>query len=117
MKKLFTLALLMLGLSVGTAQAQERKTWDFTKGVSEETITDLDADSKWTVTRNEDGSFKQANEATKLSGPFIANGNVIKELSGLSLGTAGLSKNNNVIIRDTILFISSFHSVVNCSGL
>ena len=98
MKKFFTLALLMLGLSIGTADAQVRKTWDFTYGVSDETIADLTADPNWTVQTNDDSSFKQANEATKLSGPFIANGNYIKELTGLSLGTAGLSKNNNVII-------------------
>lgn len=98
MKKFFTLALLMLGLNLGTTNAQERKTWDFTRGVSEETIADLTADPNWTVTNGDDGSFKQANEATKLSGPFIANGNPIKELEGLSLGTAGLSKSNNVII-------------------
>lgn len=98
MKKIFTLALLMLGLNLGTTNAQERKTWDFTRGVSEETIADLTADPNWTVTNGDDGSFKQANEATKLSGPFIANGNPIKELEGLSLGTAGLSKSNNVII-------------------
>lgn len=96
MKKLFTFALLAL-LSVG-ANAQDKKTWDFTQGFSDETIADLDADANWTVTRNDDGSFKQANEAKKLSGPFKANGNVIKELAGLELGTAGLSKNNNVII-------------------
>lgn len=98
MKKFFTLALLMLGLNLGTTNAQERKTWDFTRGVSEETIADLTADPNWTVTNGDDGSFKQANEAKKLSGPFIANGNPIKELEGLSLGTAGLKNNNNVII-------------------
>ena len=96
MKKLFTLALLAI-LTVG-ANAQDKKTWDFTKGVSDETIADLQADANWTVTLNDDGSFKQANEATKLSGEFKANGNIIKELAGLSLGTAGLSKNNNVIL-------------------
>ena len=98
MKKLFTLALLLLCLNICSADAQVKKTWDFTQGVSEETIADLKADANWTVTTNDDGSFKQANEATKLSGPFKANGNLIKELEGLSLGTAGLSKNNNVII-------------------
>ena len=98
MKKLFTLTLFALGLSLTTSLAQVKKTWDFTQGVSEETIADLDADANWNVTRNDDGSFKQANEATKLSGPFKANGNIIKELAGLSLGTAGLQKNNNVIL-------------------
>jgi hypothetical protein len=96
MKKLFTLALLAM-LTVG-ANAQDKKTWDFTKGVSDETIADLQADANWTVTFNDDGSFKQANEAKKLSGEFKANGNIIKELAGLSLGSAGLSKSNNVIL-------------------
>lgn len=101
MKKLFTLALLVLGLSLVTTQAQVKKTWDFTQGVSEETITNLDTDTKWAVTYNDDGSFKQASEATKLSGEFKANGNLIEELKGLSLGTAGLSKSNNCIIMPT----------------
>lgn len=98
MKKLFTLALFLLSMSLVTSYAQEKKTWDFTQGVSEETIADLDTDTKWTVTYNDDGSFKQANEATKLSGEFKANGKLIEELKGLALGTAGLSKNNNCII-------------------
>ena len=97
MKKLFTLAALSLLMATGVS-AQERKTWDFTRGISPETIADLEADANWTVTKSDDGSFKQANEATKLSGEFKANGNLIQELSGLQLGTAGLSKNNNVII-------------------
>ena len=97
MKKILTLIFACCTVAIA-ANAQGKKTWDFTLGVSEETIADLDADSKWTVTYNDDGSFKQANEATKLSGDFIANGKHIKELEGLSLGTNGLSKNNNVII-------------------
>ena len=97
MKKLFTLTILALLMAVN-ASAQDKKTWDFTKGVSEQTIANLTADNNWTVTNNDDGSFKQANEATKLSGKFIANDEPIKELEGLELGTAGLSKNNNVII-------------------
>lgn len=97
MKRLFTLMTLLLILAFG-AQGQVKKTWDFSKGVSDETIANLDTDGNWTVQYNDDGSFKQANEATKLSGPFKANNQLIEELKGLSLGTAGLSKNNNVII-------------------
>ena len=96
MKKFFTLALLAL-LSL-TVQAQDKKTWDFTKDISDETIENTKADSKWNCTMNDDGTVKQINEASKMSGPFIANGTPIKELEGLSLGTAGLSKNNNVIL-------------------
>ena len=96
MKKFFTLALLAL-LSL-TVQAQDKKTWDFTKDISDETIENTKADSKWNCTMNDDGTVKQINEASKMSGPFIANGTPIKELEGLPLGTAGLSKNNNVIL-------------------
>lgn len=96
MKKLFTLA--ALSLLVATGSAQDKKTWDFTRGFSNETIANLEADPNWTVTYNDDGSFKQANEAKKLSGEFIANEVKIEELEGLQLGTAGLSNNNNVII-------------------
>ena len=98
MKRIFTLSVLALLLNVLGAGAQDKKTWDFTKGVSDETIANLTADKNWTVTNNDDGSFKQANEATKLSGKFMANDEPIKELEGLELGTAGLSKNNNVIL-------------------
>ena len=98
MKRIFTLSVLALLLNVLGAGAQDKKTWDFTKGVSDETIANLTADKNWTVTNNDDGSFKQANEAAKLSGKFIANDEPIKELEGLELGTAGLSKNNNVIL-------------------
>ena len=98
MKKLFTLSFFCLLLGVTGVGAQDKKTWDFSKGVSDETIANLTEDSNWNVTMNDDGSFKQANEATKLSGPFVANKESIKELAGLELGTAGLSKNNNVII-------------------
>jgi hypothetical protein len=98
MKRIFTLSVLALLLNVLGAGAQDKKTWDFTKGVSDETIANLTADKNWTVTNNDDGSFKQANEAAKLSGKFMANDEPIKELEGLELGTAGLSKNNNVIL-------------------
>jgi len=97
MKKTFTLILFLVCLAL-SASAQDKKTWDFTLGVSAETIANLEADPNWTVTYNDDGSFKQANEATKLSGEFKANGEIIQELAGLSLGTAGLSKSNNVIL-------------------
>ena len=98
MKKLFTLIALMLFVAVG-AQAQGKKEWNFSKGWSEETIADLKADTKnWTIEYNDDGSIKAIKEATKLTGDFIANGNYIKELVGLTRGTAGLSKNNNYLL-------------------
>ena len=98
MKKLFTLLTLLLVMAT-TASAQGKKTWDFSQGWSEETIADLQADTKnWVFEYNDDGSIKAIKENAKLTGDFIANGNYIKELIGLTRGTAGLSKNNNYLL-------------------
>jgi hypothetical protein len=102
MKKLFTLALLALGLSVGSAQAQEKKTWAFQEaGLSPETIADLDADeANWAKEgTNEAGETTGWKEATKHTGTLKANGNEIAELKGITIENSGLSNNNNVIIR------------------
>ena len=98
MKKIFTLTMLAL-LAVGSVNAQIKKTWDFSKGWSDETIENLKADTQnWTFEYNTDGSIKTIKEATKLTGDFIANGQPIKELIGLTRGTVGLSKNNNYLL-------------------
>lgn len=100
MKKLLSFTLLFaFALCMS---AQQRKTWDFTKGVSDETLENLQADAaNWTYKTNDDGTFKEAVDNTKLSGEFQANGKTIAEFAGLRFGTAGLSKNNNYIIRPT----------------
>ena len=101
MKKLFTLTLLLLAMAIG-AQAQVKKTWAFQeKGLSDETIANLDADeANWTKEGTDDnGATTGWKEATKHTGVFIANGEPIKELAGITLQNSGLSKNNNVIIR------------------
>src|SRR5574344_861922 len=46
MKKIITLTALLLAMTLGS-QAQNRKTWDFTKGFSSTTIQNLKADG-WT---------------------------------------------------------------------
>ena len=43
MKKLFAFAALLLGLSL-SGNAQEKKSWDFTLGLSDETVANLNAD-------------------------------------------------------------------------
>ncbi|WP_288056406.1 chitobiase/beta-hexosaminidase C-terminal domain-containing protein [Xylanibacter rodentium] len=100
MKKLLSFAMLFaFALCIN---AQQRKTWDFTKGVSDETLTNLQADAaNWDFKTNGDGSFKEAVDKVKLFGEFVANGVVIKEFQGVRFGDAGLSKNNNFIIRPT----------------
>ena len=91
MKKFFTLALLaLLSLAV---QAQDKKTWDFSKGWSDETLENLEKGSEW----NKDGSsWKETGKFG--SGGFVANGQPIKELIGLERSSAGLSKNNNYLL-------------------
>lgn len=72
MKRFLSLTLLLvLALCVN---AQQRKTWDFTKGISDETLENLVADSNWKVEFNDDGTFKQAVDAVKMSGELEANG-------------------------------------------
>ena len=111
MKKLFTLALLFLGLSVGTTQAQVKKSWDFSKGWSDETIENLTQGSEWT----QDGSSWK--ETGKFTGAFVANGQPIKELTGLTRGSAGLSKNNNYLLTGTTFRINRDKMVLNFPNL
>lgn len=96
MKKILSLALfLTLALCVN---AQQRKTWDFTKGISDETLENLVADPNWNVEYKADGTFSQAVDGAKMSGELQANGFVIKELQGIKFGSGGLSGNKNWII-------------------
>ena len=95
MKKLFTLTLLMLFTLVGSVTAQEKKTWDFSKGWSDETLENLEKGSEWT---KDGSSWKETGKFG--SGAFVANGEPIKELIGLERSSAGLSKNNNYLLTD-----------------
>ena len=93
MKKLFTLALLAL-FAFGV-QAQDKKTWDFSKGWSDETLENLEKGSEWT---KDGSSWKETGKFGE--GAFVANGEPIKELEGLKRSSAGLSKNNNYLLTD-----------------
>ena len=96
MKRLFSLLLVVL-VAVG-ASAQSRKYWDF-RTLSQETIDNILADpATWNPTLKDDGSFDRAADAKKISGELTANGVPIKELQGLTFGTAGLSNSNNFMI-------------------
>lgn len=109
MKKLFTLAMLALGLT--TAQAQVKKTWDFTKGWSDETVENMTEGSEW----SQDGTSWK--ETGKFSGEFVANGKPIKELVGLSRGTSGLSKNNNYLLTPSTFRLNRDKMVLNFPNL
>ncbi|MBR1395767.1 MAG: chitobiase/beta-hexosaminidase C-terminal domain-containing protein [Prevotella sp.] len=95
MKKFFTLTIMALLMAVG-ANAQEKKTWDFSKGWSDETIANLTAGSEWTL---EGTSWKETGKFG--SGGFVANGKPIKELEGLERSSAGLSGSNNYLLTPT----------------
>ena len=81
------------------ASAQDKKTWAFKeKGLSDQTIANLTADaSNWSMESSGAGWY----DATKavLSGELMANGEPIEEMAGITIGTAGLQNNNNIILR------------------
>lgn len=84
MKKVLSLFALMM-LFVFTANAQQRKTWDFTKGVSDESRALLDGDATWTKTAP-DGVTTSWVSAANINGEAKAGDQVIKEFAGLEFG-------------------------------
>lgn len=100
MKKIFTLLAVMMLVFAG-ANAQSRKSWDFTKGVSEETRAALDADvAQWTKTLNSDGTAT-ATWATinAVEGELKAGDVVIPEFAGLQFKQ--FAAGNAVLYRGT----------------
>lgn len=84
MKKIFTLISLMMLMFAVTANAQDRKTWDFTKGVSEASQALLNNDP---VTWSPQGDPATAWITNKsITGELTAGGQVLKETAGLSFG-------------------------------
>ena len=101
MKKFFTLASLLFFMAI-SANAQWRKTWDFSKGYSEETKANLNADPNWSSNRtDENGVTTGWKDATKMYGTLQANGVDIAELKGLVFGSAGLSNSSNFLLDPT----------------
>lgn len=100
MNKIFTLLSVVMMMFAVTANAQSRKTWDFTKGVSDESRALLDADgAKWTKTANDEGvSISWATNAM-VTGELIAGEKVIPEFAGLQFGD--FAANNAVLYRVT----------------
>lgn len=87
MKKISTiLSVVMLFLVLG-ANAQSRKSWDFTKGVSDSSREMLDADAAtWSKTVNADGVSTAWTTNINFDGELTANGVVIPEFAGLKFG-------------------------------
>lgn len=95
MKKLFTLLSLVMLMFAVNANAQDRKTWDFTKGVSDETRALLDNDgANWQKVADSEGVSTAWISSVKMTGELKAGGQVIKEFSGLQFGDFGA---NNAI--------------------
>ena len=86
MKKIFTLLSLVMLMFAVNANAQDRKTWDFTKGVSDETRELLTADkTNWTTNANPESWTTNV----KFTGELTAGDVVIKEFAGLKFGDFG----------------------------
>lgn len=98
MKKIFTLLSVMMLFFVLGANAQDRKTWDFTKGVSDETRAQLDADSKWTATKNSEGVSTGWVTSENVEGELMANGAVIKEFAGLNFSQFAATNAVNYLV-------------------
>jgi hypothetical protein len=95
---------LLLALTVG---AQEKKSWMFQDGLSDETIANLNADAaNWSAngTDSETGETNNWKNAVKQSadGYWMANGQVIEELRGLKIDI-GSNKDNSVHLATTKL--------------
>ena len=104
--KRITLSFVALALTILTANAQFKKSWDFTKGLSDETIANLKADgSHWAENGNDaDGNVNNWKNVGKpaTDSYLTANGTVIPELEGLYFDI-GSNKDNSIHIATTKL--------------
>ncbi|MCR5361300.1 MAG: chitobiase/beta-hexosaminidase C-terminal domain-containing protein [Bacteroidales bacterium] len=87
MKKFLSTALVAAIAFSATMDAQVKKTWDFTKGLSDETVANLNADATNWASNGDDGNgtvINWKNNAKVSSSSYLtANGVVIPELEGL----------------------------------
>lgn len=95
---LLAMAVVAFGMtSAAFAQQTQRKTWDFSLGFSDETIANLNADTKnWAEQHNTDGVTDQWKNNAKVIGIAMANGVVIKELDGIEWLSNGQSGSNDL---------------------
>ncbi len=103
MKKLFTLTLLFM-LALGM-NAQVKKSWDFTKGLSDETIENLKADATHWAENGTDANTGEVNNWKNIGKPdansyLMANGVVIPETFGLLIDI-GSNKDNSIHLATT----------------
>ena len=98
MKKLFTLTALLLLMAV-SANAQDRKTWDFRKGFSASTIANLQADTKnWTDSEGSGRNWAESKART-------ANTEITCEVNGETWVVPVLIWTMDVMNQEQILLI------------
>ena len=112
MKKIFTLTLLLM-LTMGI-QAQVKKTWDFTQGLSDETIENLKADaSHWA----ENGTDADGNVNNwKNVGSVNTSSYLIPELEGLYFDI-GKNKDNSIHVATTKLRLTRKSTTITFPNL
>lgn len=100
MKKIFTFLSVVMLLLTLCANAQSRKSWDFTKGVSDSSREMLDADAAtWSKTVNADGVSTAWTTNKNFDGELTANDDVIPEFAGLQF--ADFQATNAVMYKST----------------
>lgn len=100
MKRKLPILLLLLAMVIGV-NAQSRKTWDFTSGLSDETIANLNEDTtNWSENGTDDeGNVINWKNNKKPSGVVYANGVEIAELSGIQI--SGGNGSNDLHVATT----------------
>ncbi len=86
MRKLYFFVTLFLLFLVLGANAQSRKSWDFTKGVSDSSREMLDADDATWFKTISDGVSTAWTTNKSFDGELTANGEVVPEFAGLQFG-------------------------------
>lgn len=114
MKKILTLCLVLSAAFATEADAQWRKTWDFSQGYSEETKANLNADTEhWNSNRKDDNGVTTGwVDVAKMSGELKANGEVIEELRGLSFSSSGLSSSKNYLLDPSTIRMARANNIV-----
>lgn len=114
MRRLSTLLAFLVVVSLGTF-AQEKKTWDFTKGLSTETVDNLNADAaNWSPNGTDnDGNTNNWQNAVKPSPneELTANGVIIKETAGL-LFDIGNNKANSIHLAQSKIRLTRANTTI-----
>lgn len=113
--KIFTLLLSVLLWGSTETYAQSKRIWDFSKGLSTRTVSNLNADiSNWTSDATDDlgvttrWKFYGTNLASR---PLTANGEVIPETACLLFDTDGIDRNSILISHERLRVVRRFTKI------